>query len=444
MNLRYVAWCGLLSAAALVSGCDEGRKAPGKATVLVANVAPGFETLTFRREQNVARDEELLFKGAGAHVYDADTYDFNVLEPPVPGTGERRTWTFSPTLDADKNYTFVLTEVAGEVQPVVIELPPPPAGDAAQIVALNAASGLPAMDLYLERPGVGIAGATPRGTFNAMELLTPITLPSGDYELFLTTAGNPSDVLLTSATITLPATTTSTFIVAAENGMGTVPISVVLIQAAPTVLYSTNATSELRIINGATDQAPRDVAIASEFSPPLFSAVPFGDPTHYAPVVVGTQAINVTPVGNPGVLEVDTTYFGISGQRGTMLFSGPAGTLTSIFAADDGRRLHREAKLRFMTAATQFPVIDFVLTLPDSDPNLVPSQATLFPPGISNFIRLPTGEYDLYTYPFNSTTALSGPTRINLSAGGIYSVLAVDGPDTSTVTVRLLDDFAAP
>ena len=80
MNLRYVALCGLLCAAGLVSGCDEGRKAPGKATVQVANVAPGFETLTFRREQNVARDEELLFKGAGAHVYDADTYDFKVEE----------------------------------------------------------------------------------------------------------------------------------------------------------------------------------------------------------------------------------------------------------------------------------------------------------------------------------------------------------------------------
>ena len=168
----------------------------------MANAAPGFQELGFRREQTSARS--LAFRDAQINTYDVDTYDFFVDERNLFDGDTPRFWTFRHELVVDIDYTFVLTEVGGEVQPVVIETPEPPAA-AAQIAALHAAAGLPAMDLYLEGPGVGIAGATPRGTFNVQEQIAARTLPSGDYELWLTAAGNPANVLLASATITLTA-----------------------------------------------------------------------------------------------------------------------------------------------------------------------------------------------------------------------------------------------
>jgi Domain of unknown function (DUF4397) len=408
--------------------------------VQVANVAPGFETLAFRREQDFRTAAELQFKGTQVFTYDADTYDFFVADPTVDVTGQGRTWTFAPLLEADRNYTFVLTEVGGDVQPVVIAHSAAPA-TGSQIVAVHAASGLPAMDLYLESPGVGIAGATPRGSFNAQEQIAA-PLPSGDYELTLTVAGNPADVLLASSTtITLAAGTASTLIVVPEAGQSTAQLSVLLLQAAPTVLYDRNVTSELRVINAATDQAPRDFAVDGQFSPPLFSAMPFGEPTPYAPIPTTSAKINVTPVGNPGVLELEQNVTATAGQRATMLFNGPAGTLVATFAADDRRRLNREAKLRYMNAASQFVAIDFVLTFPGEDPNLFSPLAQLLTPGMSSYTPTSAGEYDLYLRQFGTVTVLSGPTRINVAAGGLYSVLAVDGPDTATANVLLLDDF---
>jgi hypothetical protein len=439
MNLRFVVSCGLICAALLMAGCDEGRQHPGTATVQVVNVAPGFGALSFQRERR-GRASELQFKGVDAFVYDADTYDFYVTEPTLSDAVPARTWTFAPTLEASTHYTFVLTEVAGEVQPIVIANPPPPAADA-QILALHAAGGLPAMDLYLERPGVGIAGATPRGTFGAQEQLAPRTLPSGDYELFLTAAGNPADILMTSPQFALPAGTTSTIVVVDEHGQGTAAVSAVLMQASPIVLFDVNAEPEIRAINGATDRAPRDVTVNLQFSPPLLSATQFGEPTAYAPTPAGNIQINVTPVGNPGVLEMDAPVFGVIGQRTTLLFSGPAGALLPIYAADDGRRLNREAKMRLMNAASQFVAIDYVLTAPDTDPNTYPSVATLFIPGVSSYVPLNPGDYDLYLYAAGTPTLLSGPTRISVAAGGIYGALAVDGPDTATANVLLLDDF---
>jgi len=441
MNLRLVASCGFVFAALLMSGCDSGRQPPGKVSVQVANAAPGFLSLQFQREHSDREaPDELPFKDVRPYVYDADTYDFYVIEGALTATDPGRVWTFAHVLEERTDYAFVLTEVAGEVQPVVIAIPAAPAADA-QIVALNAASGLPAMDLYLERPGVGIAGATPRGTFNAQEQITPPPLPSGDYELFLTAAGNPADVLLTSPQLSLPAGTTSTIVVVPENGQSTARVSALLLQGIATVLFDRNAPAELRGIGAATDQAPRDLAVNSQFSPPLFSAMPFAEPTAYAPTPIGVVNVNVTPVGNPGVLELDSRFSTFIGQRMTMLFSGPAGALLSIVAGDDGRRLNRQAKLRFMNSASQFLVINFVLTFPDGDPLQSPPLAQLFAPGISDYVPLPPGDYDLYLLQAGTTTVLSGPTKITVAAGGIYGALAVDGPDTATANVRLLDDF---
>jgi hypothetical protein len=167
----------------------------------------------------------------------------------------------------------------------------------------------------------------------------------------------------------------------------------------------------------------------------------FAEPTAYAPVPVGTVKVNVTPVGNPGVLEIDTQFSAAIGQRVTGLFTGPAGALLAIFAADDGRRFNREAKIRFMNAASQFSAIDFVITLPGGDPNQPFPVAQLFAPGVSDYVPLYPDDYDLYLFQAGTPTVLSGPTRITVAAGGIYGALAVDGPDSATANVRLLDDF---
>ena len=442
MNLRFVASCALVCAVLVHTGCsDTGRKAPGKTTVQVANAAPGFPSVAFRREQDRNSEVELFFKDGRTFVYDADTYDFFVTEPTYSVQDEGRVWTFAPKLEANTIYEFILTEVAGEVVPVVITVPPLPTGDAAQIFGLHAAATLPAMDLYLERPGVGIAGATPRATVGPTEQFSPRTLPSGDYELFVTAAGNPADVWLTSAPITLPAGTNSAFVIVDQRGAGTERINVMLLQGASTVLFDRNSPSQLRTLNGTQDQMPRDVAINSEFSPPLFSATPFAAPTAYKPVPLGAYPLQVTPVGNPGVLEIDTQTVGVIGEQVTMLFGGQAGALLPVFAVDDNRRLNREAKLRLMNAASQFTAIDFTIVLPDGDPNTAFPQATLFPPGAAPYVTLHAGEYDLYMHQAGTTTVVFGPTRITVAAGGIYGVLAVDGPDTATASAVYFDDF---
>jgi hypothetical protein len=425
-----------------LTACDQGRQTPSKVTVRVANVAPSFALLAYNREQ--PRTEEattLQFRGASEFSYDADTYDFFVYERSLSASFTPRSWTFNRELKADRGYTFVLAEVGGEVQPLVVEYPAAPATEA-QVAAVHSAPGLPAMDLYLERPGVGIAGATPRGTFNTLEQIAPRTVASGDYELWLTAAGDPANVLLTTGTINLPAGVTSTFVLVPETGYSAASLSVMLVQPGSAILYDRNATSQVRVVNGATDAAPRDFAIGGQFSPPLFSAIPFAEPTAYSTIPVATQTINVTPVGNPGVLELNQQFAGVLLHRVTLLFAGNPGTLTHTFAADDGRRIANEAKILFLNAATQFTGVDFLVLTRDADPaSAVPYIALPAPGAPTNYSELPPGDYDLYLRQTGTTTLLSGPTQISVGSGGIYGVLAINGADTATAGVALFDDF---
>ena len=126
-----------------------------------------------------------------------------------------------------------------------------------------------------------------------------------------------------------------------------------------------------------------------------------------------------------------------------MLFAGPAGTLTHAFAVDDGRRINREAKLRFMNAVSQFTGHRLRASrFPTATRTFAPADAVV---GRARHLRtytpLAPGDYDLYLRQSGTTTLLSGPTRISVAAGGIYGVLAVDGPDTATAAVLFLDDF---
>jgi hypothetical protein len=409
-------------------------------SVRVANAAPGFFELGFQREQDSRNLASLPFKSASEFSYDADTYDFFIFERGYDNS-PGRTWTVAPTFEEDKSYTVVLAEVATEVHALLLERPAAPPADAA-IEAVHAAASLPSMDLYLERPGLGIGGATPRGSLVPGGQLAALPLASGDYELWLTAAGNPADVLLATGTVNLPAGNTTSIVIMPEGNRGTAQMSVLFISAAQETRFDRNVTAEIRVLNGATDRAPRDFAINGVFSPPLFSATPFGEPTAYAPVpVAASMPINVTPAGNAGVLELNQTFQAFAGERATIIFGGPTGALTHAVLSDDGRRFHNEAKLRFFNAASQFSGVELVIGNPGDDPATLAAAAALGLVNGVDYLALGRGEYDLYLRQFLGSTVIAGPLRVSIAAGGIYGVLAIDGPDTATARLLLLDDF---
>ena len=274
------------------------------------------------------------------------------------------------------------------------------------------------------------------------EQIAARTLPGGEYELWLTEAGNPANVLLASATITLAAGATSTFVVVPETGSGTTRLSVLMLQGGSAVIYDRNVTRELRIINAATDTVPRDVAINGVFSPPLFSAAPFARADrlcagrarhsnaqcHARRQPRRARARNANRANpratNDGDVHGTGGYAAVCGHRRRRSpYSGRGETeLHERGDAIPRRRLRAHAD--------------------GGDPANIPARNGARRPGSQFAYSLfPPGTYDLYLRETTTGALLSGPTRFTVDGGGIYSVLATNGPDTATAIATLYDDF---
>ena len=446
MTLRRLHRLGLILSCMAVAGCDQGRENPPDVFVRVLNAAPSFGPLGFRREQITQQNQQrnLTYKESTSYTYDQDTYDFFVDDNPPGVFNAIQVARFTKEVRPETVYTFVLTEAAGAIEPVILEQPKPATTSAeAHIVLLHAGEAQPPMDIYLVPAAMAPAViGPPVASLSFGQSSAPRTIAAGDYVLTATTSGDPTSVLLTSTQFPLAAAASSALVIVDGAEQGIAPFGVILLGQAFGELIDQGTQAGLRVINGATDGAARDVAINDQFTPPLFAAVPFATPTDYKLVAPNNLTVNVTPPGNPGVLELTATITPSTNVKHTLLFSGDAGALTYLIAADDGRRIDAEAHVRFYNVATQFTFLEFYIVEPGiTDLTNVFPIVTLGAPGISQTIPFPPGTYDLFLRPSGSTTLAAGPVTFTVDGGGIYGLLSVNGPDTASAGILYLDDF---
>lgn len=431
----------LLGASWTITACDQGRKNPPDAAVRVVNAVPSYESILFRRETTGAAVDLQYQTASERFTYDVDQYDFN-LDVPTADAATRIT--FSPQLRADMHYAFVLMEVGGIVEPVVLEYAPlAAAATGAQAIAAHAAGGFPAVSVYIEAPGTDVTAVAPRATLAFGETLAPIALGAGDHEITLTEGGNPANVLLASGVLTLPAATSTILVISSGADIGLSDLALIVVGDTAGVFVDKNVQAELRVLNAANDGAPRDVALNGQFAPPLFAAVPLGTATAYAPAPAAENTVNVTPAGNPGVLELTQTLTLSANLRHTLLVTGESGALTHVVAADDRRRLANGGRLRVFNAASQFTAIAFYVVPPGTDTATSTPVFGLGAPGRSSYVTAPPGNYELVLRASDGSI-VAGPQAITIEAAGLYEVLALNGPDTASAQVVLLEDFAAP
>lgn len=442
MTARFLAPLGLALVMLGLAACDQGRKAPPDTTVRVINAAPGYPSLQFRRE-TFGSPSTLELGATTDFTFDEDTYDFFVLADNFSTNRTETVHEFEQQVLAGTTYVFVLAESGGAVTHVTLEYAPLAASAAdTQIVGLHAAEGVPAVDVHIAPAGSDVTGAVPWGTPEFLQPLATKTVAAGDYEITITEAGNPANVLFTSQTFPLPASKTTTFVIAGEGGRGNEPFSVVALQDSSAVLIDRNAQTSVRAINAATDMQPRDVAIGGVFAPPLFSSLAAAAPSPYALTAPGTDlALNVTPPGNPGVLELDQKITLTGSRLYTVLFTGDAGALAHTSTTDEGRRFADRAQFRFYNAARQFESVSVYLVPAGTDTSTVFPEAAMTAPSITAYLARPPGDYEIVVRNSSTGATLAGPIPVTLAGGANYGALVTNGADTATVNVTLIDDF---
>lgn len=428
----------LVFVSSILAACGgEGRTRGPDTRVVAVNVASSYPPIQLLREERLAG--LLDFAGGDEFLYETDQYDFHLQITPPLQSSPVRLKSFSVTLQQGTEYYFVITQVAGLLEPLIVTQPPfSPTSATAEVSIVHGSFGSPSMDIYLTAPGAVLSAANPIGTAAFGQHVAPSTLPPGDYQLSLTEAGNPLGVYVTSRTITLfPGQ--SNFFVIADPADGSNEVIVSRMTNVSTVLVDVNAASSQRMINGVTDTQPRDVFLDGDFAAPYFSAVPYGAPTARASIATGDRKLSITPAGNSGVIEVEATNTVDPQATYTSLIAGASGALLLNRFAENPRRVFGEAHLRYYNAAAQFSSIGIALA--PSGGQQIGFPVVLGNGGSADELPLAPGSYDLTVYATGSTSPVLGPMTITVAGGGLYSILFLNGPTAETASVVLFDDF---
>jgi hypothetical protein len=450
MIFRRIWPLGLLALALASTGCDSGRKNPPDVVVRALNATANFpEPIFLRRGPLETQPIQLAFLGGAQRTFDEDTYHFRVSYGDIQTQSLIEVESFDKQISTGTWYTFVLYQKAGNVTHTVLESPPVTTTETdVQIQAFHAVEGAPTVDLYIVAAGSGVSG-TPWGTLAFEGALPARNIAPGDYDVIATEAGNPAHVLYTSPSFTLSAGAAVTFTITPDAGAGIERFSVTVLNDTSTVLVDPTLQAAIRVINGANDRQPRDVAFNNQFTPPLFQGTVFATPTPYLPLAPGTDVqVNVTPAGNPGVLELSSVFSPTAGAKYTMLFTNLVGSLLMNVPEDDHRRVKTQSKLTFYDAASSCAVCDLLILPPGTDPNTIPALDVFGSdpyPQLSPLSIVPVtqwaGDFDIVLRPQATQTIVAGPTRITLKDSGLHGIILTDNPNGATVDMTFIDDF---
>ena len=375
-----------------------------------------------------------------------DLYPFR-LDVRVPGASNRVALSFDQQIDAGQQYTFVFS--GSEASPTVTVwqwAEQQFSGSAAGASFGHAGQSLGSVDVYLEAPGTNLATATPRATLAFGQHAQDLALVSGQYELTVTSPGNPAGVLFQSTAFDLPGGAFPTFAILDSAGQYA---STVIVRALDlsgvTLLEDAANPPTLRGMHAAFGQGNIDIAVNNQFAPPLIGNLAFKGISAASPATADSVPLTVTAAGDPGTVLVDSTLDLPGGSLNATTVVGPSGTEDAFTVTETGRPLGAFAQFHLVHGASNAAAVDVYLVPAGQDF----TQSFPLVPGLafkttSGYPVVNPDSYDLVVTSSGSTTVLVRADGLTLNAAGIYSALLVDTADSAVMELVGFDDLVLP
>ena len=463
----------LAALAAGASGCDrdssdnDERSAESRPLLAAFNAVPDMRAITFLREEEewsaLQFGEATTFRSV-----DADQYDLN-FDTILPGdettecTGQdgdgvkdddecTRLASQSINVIPDHEYVVALLGRWGNLRVQVYDKlvhhfdtstdDGDPDDETAEVQFFHWSDELPAIDVYLARPGAILSPVDALATLTSGEEFHAV-VDDGDYVITLSPVADPADPLFTSQTFTLRKHTRVAFAILPGAGDGTSAIKIARFRDQSGTLLDRRVKTELRFANVAPDSGSFDVYIEGDFTRPFVAGLAEGTMSDYVvvpPDAVTDLDIEITPAGNPAVLlgreQVDLAR----GERATFVIFGSVGRLDGMRVPDPFRRISTHARVRLINAASGR--LDFFVVPTGSNISTLSPTAQLAAAATTSLIDFDPERYDIVLTRAATDEVVFGPETVELVGGGIYTVIATDTGSLMSVDALLLDDFA--
>ena len=433
----------LLAASTVLFGCSETNfeEATGKGQVRGIHAVAALDDVTFLIEEFGLGT--IAFKASSATApYDDLSYTFNFDLPFPDGSAPARVASLFVDVVADTEYSFVLAGTPGTEQIFLWERPEREwAGTETtfDVVIGHANSTAGSVDVFLAADGTTPVAGNEIGTLAFGERLDPLELEGGDYELILTRAGDPADILYRGTTATIGAAQSYVFLIADADPSITAPVAVRLINAEGTAaeIPDERFSPTVQFFNTSFESGAIDIIVDGDFANPAVSNLAFGALSDDI-VVAADSNVQFVPTGNTmPLIELDL-LLGV-GTRNMLLLLGDSADLRLLQLPALRRGLSTAAQLRLTNTGTDTDAVNIYTVAPGTviDTSTFPAVFQRSE-GFTAFVKRTPGDIEISVTNGDVSATLAGPEPATLAVNETLDLFVLDTADPNVASIVLV------
>jgi Domain of unknown function (DUF4397) len=349
-------WLALLAAG--LTGCNTGKGVTDPATqfanLRIANFIPDASGPV-----NVTVDGQNLASGVGFEMvtaYQQIGSGLRPIEVSVAGTAGNVIST-SATFTGVTNNSFLTYGSADDplflaIQDNYVD----PGAGMFSIRAINAATGVKSVDVFVTAPGADLSIAAPNLAGVALGTTSvAIILPVGNYEIRVTSSGT-KNVIYDTTPQSFAEHTEFEAVVYTKTSSTLVGMTLLNVDTTSTPVTKPNLMAQFKVVNGSSVPSPLNVFVNQDL---LLSNIPSGGASSYLETLAGSPSLSVEATATPGAPLLTITPNLGPGTDTSVLFTGTAGALKALVLSDDNiQPVSDRARVRFVNGTTDVSALD--------------------------------------------------------------------------------------
>ncbi|EGQ8052897.1 DUF4397 domain-containing protein [Vibrio alginolyticus] len=353
-------------------------------------------------------------------------------------------------LDSDLNYNvFVVGDADGSpnpVEPLVVTRSADSMADAnsLDVQVVHAASGVPAVDLYVTEPGVALASATPITNLAYKASTDVLNIPAGEYQVRLAVGDS---VAFDSGTVSLAANSNLTIAaIGTGDSNSTSPVKLLVLDGSgSSIIEDMGSQAEVRV-GHLVDGAPVvDVNVNGAAFAPL-ADLAFKEIRGYLDLAAGDYDIDVYVDGTTTNPIIDVDGLMVAGGMDYSVYAvgvvSPAIDIEALVVEDMRRAVATSATLNVTHAAAN-PIAEMVDIYLTTSAGIDGSDPTIANFAYKNSVQgLYVAEGTYYvtvTVAGNPSIVAVDSAPVNVMNGVVYQVVAIDDGNNGGFNL-LVDD----
>lgn len=340
-------------------------------------------------------------------------------------------------LDSDLKYTvFVVGDADGTpnpVEPLIVTRSADSIADESSldVQVVHAASGVPAVDLYVTAPGADLSSSAPITNLAYKSSTDVLNIPAGDYQVRLAVGDN---VVFDSGTLSLAGNTNLT-IAAIKTGdsNSSSPVKLLVLDGSGSSIVQDMASQAEVRVGHLVDGAPLvDVNVNGAPVTPL-ADLAFKEIRGYLDLDAGSYDIDVFVDGTTSDPIIDVNGLGLEGGKDYSVYAigvvSPSIEIEPLVVEDKRRAVATSATLNITHAAAN-PIaekVDIYLTTSTGIDGSDPALANFTYKESLQGLYVDEGTYYVtVTVAGDPSSVAIDSAPVNLMSGVVYQVVAID------------------